>query len=177
MVYRSVILILFLLIVPIVQILQIVLIVQVNIQLLFPVDDGILSVVSSCTPRQSSYNVPSSPYSDKFYSPTPILNHLPPEETIKSSPTTQLCFNQHNSEYNEDLHRQRVLVSAHHRRQLNPRLRRSRSTPAGATRARSAVCDSDKHRKSWQATEAETEKLDLVVTNGHTVHDRDSTER
>ncbi|XP_060576940.1 uncharacterized protein LOC132734254 [Ruditapes philippinarum] len=125
-------------------------------------EEAILSVVSTCTPRGSRSS--ADYYSEKFHSPTPLISQFTPEEAIKSSPTTSYCFNTHNNEYHEDLHRQRVLVSAHQRRKLQSRLRRSKSTPL-----------SDRSREYWH--DDYKNKLELVITNNSKVDEKDLKER
>lgn len=132
-------------------------------------------MISSCTPRQT-FSATSNPYPDRYHSPTPLMTPMTPEEVIKNTPAPQLS-----NEFNEDLHRQRVLVSAHQRRQLNPRIQRSRSTPAGSrssTRVNSAASAGyDTYRNSWQTTDVDNEKLELVVTNGFKLNSKDFKER
>ena len=125
-------------------------------------EEAILSVVSTCTPRGSRSSVDY--YSEKFQSPTPLISQFSPEEAIKSSPTTPYCFNTHNNEYHEDLHRQRVLVSAHQRRKLQSRVRRSKSTPL-----------TDKRNEYWN--DDYKNKLELVVTNKAKADENDLKER
>ncbi|XP_045216858.2 uncharacterized protein LOC123566637 [Mercenaria mercenaria] len=132
-------------------------------------EEAILSVVSTCTPRGSRSSVDY--YSDKFHTPTPLISQFNPEEAIKLSPTAQLCFNRHNNDYHEDLHRQRVLVSAHQRRKLQSRMRRVKSTPPGARYAGSSA----DYRDSWQ--DDFKDKLELVVTNRTNVEEKDLKER
>lgn len=135
----------------------------------FPTEEAILSVVSTCTPR---VRTSTENYSEKFNSPSPLISQFTAEEAIKSSPTSQLCFNKHNNEYHEDLHRQRVLVSAHQRRKLQSRMRRAKSTPAGARRS---FNEYDSYKDSWQ--DSYTNKLELVVTNGSKIEEKDLKER
>ncbi|XP_052795639.1 uncharacterized protein LOC128228387 isoform X2 [Mya arenaria] len=140
-----------------------------------PPDDGILSVVSTCTPRVAR-SADSHGFPDKFQSPTPLLGQFSPEEAIRASPTSKLCFKSHNTEYLEDLHRQRVLVSAHHRRKLHSRLRRSRSTPVGGGRSgsQSRAVASDLSRHS---SDDDSDKLDFTITNGQRLDEEEFKER
>ena len=117
-------------------------------------------------------------YNDKFYSPTPILKHLDPEEVIKSSPTAALCFNQHNNEFHEDLHRQRVLVSAHHRSKIH-RIRRSKTAmPRSLSRTGSAKGDDTSQMMSPEVDKDDDDKFEFIVTNFRKQSvDEDSKER
>ncbi|KAL4227234.1 hypothetical protein ACF0H5_012679 [Mactra antiquata] len=139
------------------------------------IEETILSVVSTCSPRSSRPG--SEYYSDKFHCPTPLLNQFNPEEVIKSSPTAMLCFNQHNTEYHEDLHRQRVLVSAHQRQKLHSsRIRRAKSTPTPTqlTNYASSSGDSiDRPRTSWNEPEPDPDRMNFVITNRSKVDDKD----
>lgn len=134
-------------------------------------EESILSVVSTCTPRGSRSNVVH--YADKFHSPTPLISQFNPEEAIKSSPTAQLSFNKHHDEYHEELHRQRVLVSAHHRRKLHTRMRRAKSVPANVNRANGT----DQRRNSMMDKEEENGRLELIVTNRSPIEEKDLKER
>ena len=117
-------------------------------------------------------------YNDKFYSPTPILKHLDPEEVIKSSPTAALCFNQHNNEFHEDLHRQRVLVSAHHRSKIH-RIRRSKTAmPRSLSRTGSSKGDDTSQMVSPEVDKDDDDKFEFIVTNFRKQSvDEDSKER
>ncbi|XP_052279683.1 uncharacterized protein LOC127877649 isoform X1 [Dreissena polymorpha] len=143
-----------------------------------PPDEGILSVVSSCTPRGARTGDGS--YSEKFQTPTPLLSQYCPEEAIRASPTATMCFNSHHTEYLEDLHRQRVLVSAHQRRKLHSRIRRSKSTPAGGGRRfNGSVPDmmSDKFRNSVNSSDDDSDKLEFVITNRPNLDEKNFKER
>ena len=125
-------------------------------------EESILSVVSSCIPRHSKSSMDH--YNDKFYSPTPILKHLDPEEVIKSSPTAALCFNQRNNEFHEDLHRQRVLVSAHQRSKIH-RIRRSKTAvPRSLSRGSTKSVDSSQQGSS-EGDKDDDDKFEFIVTN------------
>lgn len=132
-------------------------------------EESILSVISSCTPRHAKTS--SDNYSDKFNTATPLVSQISAEEIIKLPPTAQLCFNQHNNEFHEDLHRQRVLVSAHQRFKLSNRIRRAKSTPPSSN-------DSLKeHRNSVPSSDVEEEKFNFLVTNGFKGEEKDNKER
>lgn len=132
-------------------------------------EESILSVISSCTPRNAKTSADT--YNDKFNTPTPPSSQIGAEDIIKLPPTAQLCFNQHNNEYNEDMHRQRVLVSAHQRFKLNNRIGRAKSTPPNTSNLLR------EHRNSVPSSEEEEKKLNFLVTNGLKVEEKDSTER
>jgi len=139
-------------------------------------DDGILSVVSSCTPRSGL----RSATSDRFQPPASQLTHYDREDTARPSPSAKLSFNNHHhSEYNEDLHRQRVLVSAYHRRKLHPRVRRVRSTPPSmARKGTGGPSDYDKgNRSPYDAFDDEPDKFDFVVTNASATDEHEWKER
>lgn len=133
-------------------------------------EESILSVVNTYTPRSSRPGTGGG-YSDKYSCPTPLYTHFNPEEMTKIPGTAPLNFNTHNTEYLEDLHRQRVLVSAHHRRQLK-HAKRAKSTPAPSRRNTScfdARCQNGgDHMNSIprETLDDQNEQLDLVVRNG-----------
>ena len=136
-------------------------------------EESILSVVSSCTPRSSRPG--SETYSGRLRPPSPQTFN---DDVIKSVPNPQLFINQHNNDFHEDLHRQRVLVSAHHRRKLNT-IRRAKSTPVPRSRVGSATdfTAAGQHRNSWQAQEENKNKFELVITNSMKAEDYEFKER
>lgn len=126
-------------------------------------EETILSVVSTCIPRHSKSSMDH--YHDKFYSPTPPLKHSDQEEVIKTSPTPHLCFNKHNNEFHEDLHRQRVLVSAHQRSKIH-RIRRSKTAmPRSLSRAGSTKGEDNTQQGPSESDKDEADKFEFIVTN------------
>ena len=115
-------------------------------------------------------------YSDKLSSPSPLLKHTDTDDILKISPTATLCFNKRNNEFQEDLHRQRVVVSAHQRSKIH-RIRRSKTAmPQSVSRSASAKSEENTQHGQCDIDKAEDDKLEFLVTNFRK-HSVDETEK
>ena len=115
-------------------------------------------------------------YNDKFNSTSHILKHLDAEEVLKVSPTATLCFNKRNNEFDEDLHRQRVLVSAHQRSKIH-RIRRSKTAmPRSLSRSGSVKGEENTQQGQSDVDKSEDDKFEFIVTNFRK-HSVDETEK
>lgn len=137
-------------------------------------EESILSVVSSCVPRQSKSSMDH--YSDKLNSSSPLMKHSDSEEVLKISPSATLCFNKRNNEFQEDLHRQRVLVSAHQRSKIH-RIRRSKTAmPQSTSRSGSAKSEDNTQQGQSELDKSADDKFEFLVTNFRK-HSVDETEK